>query len=406
MTKKILVINLGWEQEPLLDLIDASGLELYGIHDSDGYYSRPRYRDILISDFKDLKRITMYAEKVKPDAVISDQCDYSYLAQAVISEKLGLPGPSVSHALIATNKYLQRLQVSKRVGYSPQFTLSFGPNDVIRFMEKQSGNPIMVKSVDNRGSYGVNKVDNISECASAYYDSLINSPSRCVLAEEFIEGTHITVDGYCFDGIGVRVLGVASKKKLKDKKEIIDGEIFYPAQVDTQEYEKIQRAFYDIVDAIGFSFGFIHAEFIISRDGLVYLTEIANRGGGVRTSEVIIPNVSGIDINLIYLNDCLGEKTVSLDCDINTISRKCTMMKFFSFEGLENGIVDNIKGLESLSHCPGVLFVRMMLKKGDIIREVRGGGDRHGVIIVTGNDYEDVCLKMKNTISNISVSIL
>lgn len=49
MSRRVLVINLGWEQQPLLDLLGQSDFEVYGVHYNDDYYKDIRYRDILIS---------------------------------------------------------------------------------------------------------------------------------------------------------------------------------------------------------------------------------------------------------------------------------------------------------------------------------------------------------------------
>ena len=107
--KKILVINLGWEQEPLLDRLSSYDVEIYGIHYNDDFYKKVKYKDVLICDLRDLNKILNYAEKIKPDAVISDQCDYSYFAQSFIGEKFKLPSANLRTAQIATNKYIQRV---------------------------------------------------------------------------------------------------------------------------------------------------------------------------------------------------------------------------------------------------------------------------------------------------------
>ncbi|MBW1615141.1 MAG: ATP-grasp domain-containing protein [Deltaproteobacteria bacterium] len=227
--KKIIVINLGWEQEPLLDLIDKKGFEIYGIHYNQDYYKKPRYKDVFITDLRDLVKILNYAEKIKPDAVISDQCDYSYFAQAVIAEKFKLPGPRIKEAQIAVNKHLQRIEAKKNNILSPKFKLCASIEDVFSFIDAVKP-PIILKPVDNRGSFGVNRVDNINEINEAFYDALINSHSRYILAEKFIEGIHITVDGYVFKNSGCKSLALATKKMLKSAKRQVAIDILYPGE--------------------------------------------------------------------------------------------------------------------------------------------------------------------------------
>ncbi|MCX5807591.1 MAG: ATP-grasp domain-containing protein [Proteobacteria bacterium] len=397
--KKILVINLGWEQEPLLDKLSELGVNIYGVHYNDSYYKAPKYKDMLITDLRDLVKISRFAEKVKPNAVISDQCDYSYFAQSLIAEKLNLPGPRIMEAQRATNKYLQRT-VSKQANILiPEFQLCTAIYDLYQFIDKV-GLPVITKPVDNRGSFGINKIKEEKDIPNAFYDALANCHSRLVLAEKFINGIDITVDGYMFQGIGPRALGLATKQKLEDKGGIIDGEIIYPGDLDDELYDKtIMNAEY-VAENLGLSFGFFHGEFIITTEGDVYLTEIANRGGGVFTSEIIVPHVSGIDILDVYIKDVFGISTGIKSVKVNKIP---TLMKFFSFPNLKGKEVKNIKGIKDVEDDVHTLKLKMLIKKGYKIPEIRSGADRHGVIIVTTSGKEQLVSQTKSLLDRLEV---
>jgi biotin carboxylase len=402
--KKILVINLGWEQEPLLDLIGSQDFLVYGVHYNDDYYKGILYRDIFITDLRDIKRILQFAEKVKPDAVISDQCDYSQFVQALIASRFNIPGPQIRDAQIGNNKYLQRT-IGHNMGIlSPNFSLCLDVQDVYNFANS-NGFPIILKPVDNRGSFGVNRIDNRNEVDNAFFDAVINSHSRLVLAEKYIDGVHLTVDGYIFKGIGPKALAVANKKKLKQKRSIIDGQIMYPADLPTDLYNKAVDTFENISKLYGFKFGFLHGEFIISKSKEIYLTEISNRGGGVFTSEIIVPNVSGIDLNSLYINDCLGEERFLVDCNLENIQKNPTIMKFFVFNDQKEGIVKHIKGLDYLKAQSNILKIKLLLRKGDVIRQISSGSDRHGVIIMTAPETKDLLDSLKIAINTLEVQI-
>jgi len=399
--KKIIVINLGWEQEPLLDKISEDGYEIYGIHYTEDYYKVPKYKDVLITSLRDLIKILKYAEKIKPDAVISDQCDYSYFAQSIIAERLNLSGPRIKEAQIATNKYLQRVKAKEEGINVPEFRLCTSIDNVYEFI-REFGLPVITKPVDNRGSFGVNKIKNESDIDHAFYDAVVNSHSRVILVERFIEGMHVTVDGYVFKKQGATSLGVATKKKFDDKGGIIDSEIIYPGDLSSKLYKECMLFAEEVAKVCGFDFGFTHGEFIVTEDEEIYLTEVANRGGGVYTSEVILPNFTGMDIVKIYLNDVLGEP---LEVDLEKLSQKPTIMKFFSFANLKNGIVKNIKGIDRLQQNPNVLKLKLMLRKGNHIKQIKSGPDRHGTIIVTSRKKEELYAKLDEAISSLKVEV-
>jgi len=400
--KRVLAINLGWEQEPLLDKLAACDTEIYGIHYNENYYRKIPYHDIMITDLRDLPAIIRYTDKIKPDAVISDQCDYSYFAQALIAEKYNLPGPGIKEAQIATNKFLQRKKTLEFGFLSPDFSLCFSVDDVFNFTKK-NGFPIMIKAIDNRGSFGVNKVKNVDEIHNAYYDALINSHSRYVLVEKYIAGTHLTVDGFVFPNLGPKALAVASKTKLNVKDSIIDGEIIYPAQIPEKFYMKAEQALEIISYNFGFKFGFLHGEFILTENGDIYLTEIANRGGGVFTSEIIVPNFTSFDIITAYINNVLGLNYTFLNTDV--LTKIPTVLKFFAFESKEEGIVKSIKGIDTIESKKNVLKIKMLIKKGDLIKKVTNGAERHGMIICTDKTVPKMIFNMSETIKNLEVEI-
>jgi len=275
---------------------------------------------------------------------------------------------------------------------------------VLRF-GRERGYPIMVKPVDNRGSFGVNRADDENEAREAFYDALVHSHSRGVLAEGYIRGRHLTVDGYVFQDRGPRALAIATKEKLPQKNSIIDGEITYPGELSSERYAKAADALIRVATAFDFRFGHLHGEFILTENGEIYLTEIANRGGGVFTSEIIVPNVSGINTNAVYVNDCLGAPLVPVTGDPDHPQRTPTVMKLFAFSDLQDGIVKKINGIDALEARDDVLRLKMLIRRGDVVRGITSGADRHGVIIMTAPDPADLKQRLADALAMLQVSI-
>lgn len=150
-----------------------------------------------------------------------------------------------------------------------------------------------------------------SDLDSYYFDALVNSHSRLVLAERFIHGVHITVDGYAFPDAGCKSLALATKKMLGGERQVAV-DILYPGELDKDIYFKAMQHNETVNTALGFRFGMLHSEYMITETGEIYLIEVANRGGGVYTSEIIVPAVSGIDLVEQYCSDCCGVRRVSI----------------------------------------------------------------------------------------------
>lgn len=371
--KKILIINIGWEQEPLISSVFSKGLKVYAVHYNDQYNNTFNYEDVLIAELRDLDTILKYAKQHQVDYVVSDECDYSHFAQALVAENMHIPGPSVWNAQVSANKYIQRTAALNAGVLVPAFSLIRSIDDITEFLRTNTF-PFILKPIDNRGSFGVVKVNTAEEVKEAYKNALVNSHSRLVLAEEFIDGYEITVDGYCF-AEGPRSLSLAKKNKAGLNVQV-SMDIKYPGEIPDDIYEKALRNNEFVTEKLGYSFGMTHSEYMIDKDGGIYLMESANRGGGVFTSEIIVPNVSGVDLVEVYLNDVLGNgKTMTPE----KIEKNPVILKFFSFD---EGIIGTINGVDAIKSNKNVLQFRLAVKEGDVIKPIENDGNRHGFLIV------------------------
>src|SRR5437868_5892492 len=80
--KRVLVINVGWEQERLVRVLAEYGVEIYAISSVAGWNRELPVKEAAQMDYRDLPAVLDYARRVRPAAVVADQCDYSYFAAA------------------------------------------------------------------------------------------------------------------------------------------------------------------------------------------------------------------------------------------------------------------------------------------------------------------------------------
>ena len=256
MKNKILIIGVGWEQEPLIDeLFKLTNSDIYAIH-YDNSHKKYNYKDIRYCDLKNMTEVIDFADKIQPTAVLSDQDDYALSCQAVIASKFNLPGPSITNAQISINKYLQRNKCKEQNIKHPEFALIYSIEQIYSF-SKKNNYPIIIKPIDNRGSQGVVKINTHQEVVHAFYESLKYSISGLMIVENFISGQEITVDGYCF-GEGPRSLALATKGKINNDLQV-SFDIKYPGDLDIVLTKKILRNNEDVIKKLGCNFGMTHA---------------------------------------------------------------------------------------------------------------------------------------------------
>ena len=375
---KFLVINGGWEQFPLIKRIYSQDHKIYLVNDKKPEKDLLRIiDDYLIADFSDLSSIRKFGEVIKPDAVISDQCDYSYFAQAYLANLFNLPGPNIQEAQISCNKILQR-KLGKSKGINqPKFLLVKSPND-LEDASDYVGFPLIIKPIDNRGSFGVKKVLNKKELYQVFFDSMQYSRSKLLLLEEFVEGLEITIDGFCFNDGGCVSLTCGSKKKEVGDLPVAT-DIIYPAEINPLLRKDIMNLNEEINNKLGYKFGMTHSEYILDANNDLFLIESANRGGGCYTSQFIVNECSGLDIVQSYIDSALG-------LGINypsKIESNSVLLKFFQ---LKKGQLKNIDISKKINEDNRVLSYRVNVNKNEFIEKIDSDASRHGFIIVKGSN--------------------
>ena len=297
-------------------------------------------------------------------------------AQTVVATKFKLPSPSLKSAQIGMNKFLQRQIGKKRGILQPEFKLCFSIEDVKEFLTKVDF-PIILKPVDNRGSIGVSKVNNISEIEKSFFYALKNSISKSIIAEKFIEGTQIIVDGYAFDKIQ-KSTAVSTKILAQNKEVAVD--IKYPGNLPEHILIKAKKNNEFVVNSLGFDFGFSHSECMIDKNENIYWIESATRGGGCFISEIIDSKVCGINLLDRYIDEILGKKVEVFN---KKMEENPVLMKFIT---LKSGRIKKIEGIKEILNLKEVLAFRLEYKEGDFVEPFTTDADRHGFFIISTNE--------------------
>lgn len=379
--KTLMIIGAGWEQIPLLETAKRNGYTVLAT-DPNPHAAGFSYADATeLLDPRDLRRALLLAKSYGIHGVTADQCDYSHFAAVYLGKCLGLPHDGLEAAQVTTNKRWMREHSREGHILQPRF-FACRTFDEVKAASEIIDYPLIVKPVDNRGSFGVHRVDQPEELEAAYLDALLNAHSREVLVEAYIEGTHITVDG-CVDQEGRHHnLAIATKRVLPGEKPIIT-EVFYPAEVTPETRDYILKTNQDVISALGIRAGATHSEYIVDDRGRCFLVETANRGGGVLTSGKIIPHLTGVDVSSLLVANAM-----QTSYEVKPESREtAVMLTFFVFP---SGQVKRIAGVERVAGMDGVLHFSLLIAPGQELTTPESGAGRHGFAILAGRNREEI----------------
>lgn len=373
MSKKIMLIGVGWEQLPLVYKAKEKGLVVVA---TTGWSGEIPADVIYHADSRDLDELEKIFQKEKPDAVLADECDYSMYAVAYLTEKYHLPGPSLKALTITNNKFLQR-QCGTSCGIlQPEYTLCWSWEQAQQFAAERSY-PIVIKPVDNRGSIGVCVVHSDEELRESWFEAVKNSHSRLVIAEEYIDGDVITVDGYCYNN-KFTFLSTATRDVYPEQ-STVGKALYYPGLLTTEQYSELERRSSVIVVETGITYGFVHIEYL-RKNGKFWFQEIANRGGGIFISNTVLPYVKDTDLMGIYIDHALGTFT---KLEVNSSNRKAIV---FSLEpkGDKNAVDIITKQKNQLLAFHTSKFVRQEPFR------IKNGASRTSIMVLGGTDFNQI----------------
>lgn len=396
VNKRLMIIGAGWEQSPLIEKAKNLGYWVLATHttsNAEGF----QYADAIeILDPRDINRALKLFKKYKINAITSDNDDYALYTVGIICQKLRLPGPNFKAISHSNNKKKSRI-ICERAGIKqPKFYICNDFDDLKKGVKSVGGYPVIVKPVDNRGNFGVNKVESENELRDAFFDAVSNAHSHEFIVEKFIDGTLIIVDGFCFKPNMHKSLAVSSKVMLEGKKRVAV-EIVYPANLDDRIIKKAMKINQKVTKILSYDFGFTHTEYILDKDGEIWLVESTNRGGGVYISTLMIPAITEIDLlkNLIENSfGIFGEPSF----DQFEPMKNAAILSFFKFS---EGRIKAIKGLNKARKLPGVLRCDLSVKIGDVIEPITNDANRHGYIVVVAKtklELFDLIKQVKNIV--------
>ena len=321
MKEKILFIAGGPWQKPFVEYLKNKNHYIYIVNPK-----KTPTTDIadyhIKCDINDLQVIDNYIEKIKPSFITSDQSDVATLTVSLLSKKWNLPCNDIYSIEKLTNKYLI-YEFAKEININvPETELVNSTKDIENFSNKVKF-PIIIKPIDSTNSRGFRKLNKHEDVNDELFQHTKQfSKNKQVIAQKFINGYMITLDGICSNSKHKTIVGGMKKSYYKPG---INTNIEYPLNLENVLYKKIIKTNDEYVEKSGMEFGLTHSEYIVENDNF-YLIEIGARGGGAGITDKIIPWVSGLNVYDIVYSSIKGNK---LDVKELNIKEKYALLKYY-----------------------------------------------------------------------------
>jgi biotin carboxylase len=246
-------------------------------------------------DLKDKEKIEAFARSLQSSSerlgIMTAGTDFSANV-AWTAEKLGLPGIPYEAALNASDKSRMRSCFKEASVPSPDFITI---TDAGVFDNLPLPFPLVVKPVDNMGSRGCQRADNVEEFRKAAQDAICFSRSGRAIVETYMEGPEFSVDAIVYKG-KITICGLADRHIFFPPYFVEMGHTM-PTVIENEKQEAMLDAFCAGVRALGLagkkSVGAAKGDIKLTPNGPM-IGEIAARLSGGYMSGWTYPYSSGV----------------------------------------------------------------------------------------------------------------
>lgn len=313
--------------------------------------------------------------------VTSDQTDIATQTVAELSKRFGTRGNLPEITQLFSNKYQNREFVQREFGqHMPAFRKVKKAEEVQHFLN-ETGGDIIIKPADAQSSRGIHRIAQDSENIEVVLaDALSQTPQNYIIAEKFIHGHEITVEGIQAGGKH-HTLAISAKKHFRTG---IASELRYPADISAEFKNKLLAFHNAMIEKTGLEFGITHAEYLIDEaKNDFYLVEVACRGGGTLIPSDIVPWVCGVSVYDVFYELIRGNVS-----EINALEQpRHAILHFFEFPA---GMVKAITGLDEAQKLPGVLLAELEFEVGAILKPAGDDRGRQGFAILFADNAEEL----------------
>ena len=394
--KKIMILGASILQLPAISKAKEMGLKVIAV-DMDKNAVGFKEADVALEiSTIDISKVVEAAKEYEVDGVMTLASDMPMRTVAAVAKELSIVGISEDTAIKATNKALMRQSLKQYNVPIPRF---FRVSDYESYLSsaKQFTDKFIVKPADNSGSRGVFLVEHYTDKASidyAYQYSKKYSRSGEIIVEEFMEGSEVSVEILCVDGL-VNILAITDKLTSGEPRFVEMGHS-QPTLLSSEIRKQIETVATAAVKAIGIENGPSHTEIIVTSEG-PKIVELGARLGGDNITTHLVPLSTGIDMVECCIRVALGERP-----NLGNPIKKASAIRYFE---TPPGKIKAINGLEEASQLPNIKQISFVKSIGDYVGKINSSSDRIGFVIAQAEDAESAIRVCEEALRRINISL-
>jgi biotin carboxylase len=323
-------------------------------------------------NISDVEGVGKYADEIGADVVLALN-DAGVLPAVYANKKRGLKCYDPEQVKYFTDKGYMRERWKEFGVAQPNFQICTTAEEISSAI-RQIGFPCIVKPCMMWGSRGVSKVNSENDIAFATQFAMENARGARYIVEEFMSGTEVSVEGLFKNGTAY-ILAKADKELQQHDNYRVTVQINYEAALSASILQEIDELVAKAGSAMGFESGALHAECMVTAEG-VKMIEMAGRPGGGHIFGAIVEAVSGVSMPQALTQILLGD-----DIDPRAKHHRGACYKFFN---APEGVFRRVEFISQAAAMPGIIDLGFTMAEGTVVRTMDHGANRPGYVVSEG----------------------
>jgi len=400
--KTVLFLGAGRHQRAAILRAKELGLRVAAV---DGNPDALALKDADVAEvvnFVEIPKAIEFAERVRPDGVLTITSDRAVVAVAAVADALGLPGIGVDVAVGLTHKVEMRRRLERAGVPQPRFAPARSLEEA-RTGAEQVGFPVVIKPADSGGQRGVFRIDAAEQLDDAFPESLALSRGGEVIVEEFVEG--MEMNAMCVvRGGRVTHLTLSDRHRPPGTGFAVGWIHAYPAQLNGNGVGVAEAMIETTLLSLGLRNGIGFPQLIAHPDGRILMIEVAARIPGGQMAD-LVHHAVGVDLVEVALRFALGEPLPDELC-VPRFHQPVAIRFFTAQPGpLPVGRVKAVASLDRVLAAPGVVQADSYIVPGETIRPVQRDGDRRGYVIAVGSTGAEALERSEHAAALVGVEV-
>lgn len=306
--------------------------------------------------------------------VLAPASDAALPALAWLTTHLGLAA-TVSEPIVMASvdkSYFRR--VIEELGLSPIKSVSGAAGAALARAASLLRFPVLVKPVDSTGSRGVLLVTDPAVLVPALADAVQHSYTGRVIVEEYVSGTHYSVEAVI--DRGAPVFCAVSCRTITAAPHFISTSLALPADLSAQVLNKIRQQLATVCARLDYRRGPLNADLVVDAMDAVHLIEVGARVGGNGMAELVAASY-GVDILEASIAAAVGAA-------IRVHPHPPRPALLHVLHDQRSGRLAAVEGVEEVRRHPQVVELRLFAEPGRAVAPYVEAANKLGYVVLAG----------------------